>query len=349
MALTPLEAMNKVVENSVVDLRSNRVTTLANMQAANRFRTIKKTNIDWDVVVEGGGTAWVGIEAEDLTNNGEDNTVPANLRIGQYRLKHTFTISRTAIQEALTLAPTDLKNLFQEKLDTGILQLAKQMNDVIWNGDGTAAKGGVIGLNKVMDNTASYAGISTATMPKWVCPTLTNATPRALTRDLLLDFDYMEDLEEVNYNYISVNPSVAKTYTKVFDQLAGAGAIAYTPKSTGSTSVQNVELGHGDIYYKGSPIVKENKQQPGQMVFMDMSQIWLYTFDMATDPDVTSGISKTGDAEFGRIVSSMVNGMQVNMSELPSNVPTVKKFELFVVPQLRVRNRRAIQVIDKLL
>lgn len=347
MALTPLEAMNKVVENSVVDLRSNRVTTLANLQAKDRFRTIKKTNIDWDVVVEGGGTSWVGIEQEDLTNNGEDNTVPANLRIGQYRLKHTFTISRTAIQEALTLAPTDLKNLFQEKIDTGVLQLAKQINDVIWNGDGTAAKGGVIGLNKVMDNTYNYAGISPTTYTKWVCPTLTNATNRALNRDLLLDFDYMTDLEEVNYNYISVNPSVAKTYVKIFDAIAGGAAIPQ--KGLDSKGAPNIELGHGDIYYNGSPIVKENRQANNQMVFMDMSQVLLYTFDLSTDPDVTSGTSKTGDAEYGRIVSSMVNGMQVNMSELPSNIPTVKKFEMFTVPQLRVRNRRAIQVIDKLI
>lgn len=340
MALTPLEALNKVVENSVVDLRKTGATTLSTLMANNRLATTRKTNMDWDVVFDGTGTKVVGINDENTSTDGEDNTVPANLRIGNYRISHKFRVTRTEIQEASEIAPEDLKGLFDDKIQSGLNQMVRKLNEYIWTGDGTAATAGMIGLNKVLDGTYNYAGVNSATYPAWTAPKLTNATPRDLTRALLLKFDTMTYEEEVYYNYLTCKANMYEKYINVFDSIMGASAVANNTQSP--NGVKTVELGHGDAYYNGQPLVREKYAPDGSMIFMDIDGIQLVTFDDFTKPGMASA------DDLNRVVSSKVGGMNVNMFMHKSNIPNILQFEMYIIPQLKVKNRRVVQAIDKL-
>jgi hypothetical protein len=335
-SLTALEALNRVVEDTVVNLRLVGARTLANLYENGSIKTATKTTLDWDALAGGGGVAWESTD-QDGANTATDVTVPAKLFIGSHRIKDQFSVSRVALREAATLAPDDLKDLFGAHIRSGLTHILREINRVIWVGDGTPATGNVVGLNRVMDATFAYAGVDPAAYPEWQAVALTNATPRALTRDLLLDYEEAIINRETYYNSVVTSPSAAKNYTKLFDTIAGGSSVT---KMVDDKKQPAVDLGHGARYYNGLPIVEDPMCPAGQFTTLNLDEIFLYSFDVSTkvdDPDDDS-----------RIISSKTMGLNVHLSKLPSNNSAVHRFELFVIPQLQVKNRKAVQAIRNL-
>lgn len=348
MPLTPLQALNKVVENTVVDLRLTSARTIANLYNKGRVKSVRSTQINWDVVV---GGAAVAIEplTQDGADTATDNTVPANLTIGTHRVKYQFPISRVAIQEARERAPSDLVDLFGTTIRGGVIQLMRQMNQLIWNGSGTATSGNVIGLQKVLDNTYNYAGIDPVVYPDWKVPTLGNAgTARPLSKAIMNKFDKLVLNQETYYDYITCNPNVGESYANLWDSLAGGASLTTdpggTPSTVGNGAMKRIDLGHGYRNYNGMPIVEDPLSPDNQLVFMNTDDIDLITFDMGVDPNASGNVASS-DHDYSQVLSSKVNGMDVHIAQLPSNNSAVLRFEMFTVPQLRVRNRKSLMVI----
>lgn len=332
--LAPLEALNKVVDNEVANLRLVGARTLANLYNAGRVREYRKTTIDWDVDAGGGQVA-----IEPVTQNGQntltDTIIPAQLRIGRYRVKHQFPVSRVAIQEAKQVAPAALQDLFGGHVRRGLTHILRESNRLFFAGDGTAVNGEVVGISKVLDPAYNYAGINVTAFTNWKAVTLTNATARALTRDLLLDFDEAVMMNETSYNMIVCHPTTAKAYTKLFDNIAGGGGL---PTTEEPNSTKRVDLGHGGRYYSATPIVEDPMCPVGQFIAMDLADINVYGFSLANDPMPMSQYET-------RIVSNPSFGMPIHISELPSMNSAVRVFEMYCLPQVQVFNRKSVQGI----
>lgn len=334
MPLTPIEALNKVVEDRVAKAKLTGFRTLANLADKGRIQTIRKTNLDWDVEVGGAAAAW-----EAVTVNGSatatDDVVPANLRVGTHRVKHQFNISKIAMQEAASLAPEELANLLGAHTDRAVNAIMRKINIAIYQGDGTATFGNVIGLDKVADNTASYAGISPITYPSWQALRNTNATPRAFTRDIMLDVDQMVAENEAMYDFVVTTPATAKSYVKVFDTLAGNLAVMQ-PSDDGRT-LPSVDLGHSGRYYNGYAMVEDYQASASSIYLLNLMDITLHCFELGVNPE-----------GLGQHSINSSYGLPIHIAELPSSNSAVRTFEFFVLPQLQVYNRKSLIKIDQL-
>lgn len=337
MPLTSIEVLNKVVESRVAETRLTSATFLAQLYAGNRMATKSNTSIDWDVSVSGGGAAIEAVTA-DGANTPTDNTVAANLRIGRYRIKHQFSLSRVDMAEAASRAPEELQDLFNAHVDRGLTHLSRTTNNLLYTGDGTAASGEMVGLNKVGDNTFAYAGINPVTYPAWSALISTNATARPLTKNILLDHDQYVKENEASYDFILCSPSMGTAYNKLFDTIGGGSVLA---QNTGPNGLRNVELGYGVRTYMGRPIIEDPACPTGRLYFINMSDLTLFTFNLADSP------SPKAQPETA-IASTRAWGMNINVAELPSNNSAKRTFEMYVLPQLRLYNRKSLQLINQL-
>lgn len=338
MPISPLEALNKVFDDRVANLRLTSARTLMNLAERNRMATKEDTTINWDVDTGGGAVAIEAITS-DGADTATDNVVPAQVRIGNYRVKHQFRLSRVAIAEAAKRAPEELQNLFSQHVDRGITYISRQMNTLLYTGDGTAASGEVLGLSKVADDTFSYGGVSPTTYPAWKAlnfgnPT-TPGTARALTKNMFLDLDQKVKEQETFYDMIVTSPAVATSYNKLFDSLPGAGVEAIL---TNNGRFKNVDLGYGGRFYQGIPIVEDPLCPTGLIYFLNSADITLYSFRFGQSPDLSQQ----------ETISTSAYGLNWHISELPSNNSAVRKFEIFIIPQLRVFNRKSVIVLKDL-
>lgn len=331
-----MEALNRVIDDKVANLRLTSAKLLTALNEKNRTATRENTSIDWDIDVGGGGAAWESV-TQDGQDTSTDDVVPAQLRIGSYRVKHQFKVSKVAITEAASRAPEELKDLFGAHVTRGLTHITREVNRALYLADGTAAFGQMVGLNSVINNTSSYAGINPTTYTSWKSIVLGNGTARNLTKDLLLDLDEAVANNETMYDAIVMSPTTAKAYNKLFD-LQGANNTPIILTSDGR--FPEVDLGHGARYYNGYPIIEDPLCPNGIIYFMNSADITLFTFKMR------SGSAKP--SQYEEVVTNNVYGLNLHISELPSNNSAVRKFELFVLPQLRVFSRKSVMVIKDL-
>ena len=336
MALTPIEALNKVVENRVAIARLTGFRFLANLAEAGRIFPYYKTNIDWDVEVGGSTAAWEAVTANSA-GTGTADVVPANLRIGQYRLKHQFNISKISIQEAASVAPSDLTDLFGAHTDRALNILMRTLNTAIYLGDGTATYGQMIGLAKLADPTYAYAGVNPTTYPAWVPNALTNAgVGRALTRNLMLDLDEQMALKETMYDFVLTHPTTAKKYVQLFDTIAGESSV---PIREGEAGLKSVDLGHGGRYWNGYPLIEDNMAPVGTIHTFNLADLELKCFELSNSP----GANGVGGHKVNRSY-----GIPIHITELASANSAVRTFEFAIYPQLRLFNRKSYSLIGDL-
>ena len=331
--LTPLEALNKVVEARLAIAKLTGFRTLANLADAGRIRVATKTSLDWNVDVGGEAAVWERV-TQDGAETDSGQTVPAHLTLGTHRLKHQFSISKVAIQEAATLAPGELSDLLGEHTDRAVLAIMRKLNQALYAGDGTETHGNLIGMAAIADNTKSYAGIDPAVYPAWKALVNTNASNRAFSRDIMLDVDQLVAENESMYDLVITTPSVAKGYVKVFDTLAGAAALK---KADGTMGLPSVDLGHNGRYYNGYPIIEDPQATAGTIHLINTNDLDLFLFELAP-----------GNPGSAPHVVNRSYGIPIHIAPLPSNNSAVMRFEFFVMPQLRLFNRKSLTVINKL-
>lgn len=337
MPLTPIEVLSKIVEDRVATTAFTSASTLRALYAAGRTKTKTNTTIDWDVAMGNGATA-----IEPVTQDGADtatgDVVPANLRIGRYRIKHQFPISRIAIAEAATRAPGELQDLFNAHVDRGLNEMFRRVNTLIHTGDGTAASGEFIGLSAIANNSLNYAGINVATYPAWKALRLDGTpvgTARPLAKSLLLDLQEMLTMNESGFDLIVCSPNTAKKYNALYDGINGGIQV------NNALPNKQVDLGNGTRTYNGRPIIEDPQAANGIMWFLNSQDIDLFSFDMSTSPKPMS------QTEF-QVATVNAYGLNINIAELPSNNSAVRRFEIFTLPQMRVYNRKSVACISDL-
>jgi hypothetical protein len=337
MPLTPIETIAKAVEPSVANTRLTSAPFLLNLFARNAMRTKMDTSINWSVDI-GGGAATIEPLTADGANTLTDDAVPASLRVGRYRIKHQFPISRVDIEEAALLAPEDLANLFESQVQRGINYIARNLNQLLFTGTGLAANAEIAGLQLVKDAAVVYAGLSPVTYPKWQGIRNTNATARPLTTDLLLAIQQTIQENESYFDLIVTSPSMGTSYTKLF--ITAAGGFGLTPDEE-VNGLSRVELGMGGRYYQGIPIVEDVMCPAGTIYFINSADLNVYSFRFQS--------SAGGDmAQTAILDPSVTYGLNVHLAELPSNNSAVRKFELYTMPQFRVFNRKSVATLDQL-
>lgn len=337
MAYSSTAIIAKIIEESVPDLRLKNAAFLDWLSSNGRVMGGDHTDLYWNAIASGSTTA-----TASMSTAGSDQTtgdaVQASLSVGAYKIYHQFTVQLVDVLNAQTAGIGKLKALLQQNIQGGIIAMRRQLNTYLWTGDGTAATGNVVGINQVLNDTLTYAGINPTTYPSWVPITSKAGAPRALTRQILYGFSQLLEEQEVYHTALFCTPSMATTYNTLFDNVAGVNAIMLAQGDN------KTDLGFAMRAYNGVPLITDPQMSAGQLVGFNPNDLSLISLDL----------SGAGAGELNRlgmqnnltsITSADVGGLKINVAMLPQSNPGSLSFQLFVLPQLKVYNRRSVQGI----
>lgn len=351
MAYSSTAILKKLIEEIAPDLRLRNAKTLSYLNAMGQCKTATHDQMYWDVVVSGSTVAGAAMNVAG-TNQTVGDTVQATLQVGGFKFYHQFSVTRTDMVSARTAGVAQLKKLFKVHVDSGILELRRKVNAAIWTGDGTAASGGIIGMSTVLNPSVNYAGINSATYPLWNAPKdytpITGITPvppapRALTRSVLYNLTRVQQEQEVYSDVYFVSPTLAQNYQTLFDTIAGMYSIAGVEGAG-----RNTDLGYNVMSYQGAPVLTDPQMPNGLFCGFRADALELMTYDLSNADD--SELAGMGQKDnFETITSVDYDGLRINIALLPETNPGQVTFQMFVVPQLRVLNRRYVQAADALL
>jgi hypothetical protein len=337
MAYSSQAILAKIIEETVPDLRLKKAVFLDYLSSKGRVMKGDHTDLYWNAVASGSQTATAAMSVAG-TDQTTGDAVQAQLAIGNNKIYHQFSVSLIDMQNAKAAGVGKLKNLFGQNVSSGILALRRQLNTYLWTADGTAANAGIVGINSILNNALPYANINPATYPQWQAVVNTNATARALTRNILYDFSRVLDEQEVYHDALFCTPSMAQTYNVLFDNVAGINSVMEASNET------QVDLGFHKRAYNGVPLITDPQMTAGQLVGINPLDVTLYCMDLAdSDSGQLDNLSLKNN--LNSIASADVGGMTINVALLPQNNPALITFQMFVIPQLKVHNRRSIQGI----
>lgn len=337
MGYSPTAVLAKIIEEETPDLRLKSAVFLDYLSARGCVKKGTNTDLFWNAIASGSQTATAAMSVAGADQTTGD-AVQASLGIGAYKIYHQFTVSLVDMKNAQAAGVGKLKNLFKQNLTAGMLAIRRQLNTYLWTADGTAASAGVVGMSQVLDNSKPYANIDPAVYTQWKAITQTSATPRALTRNLLYDFSRTMEEQEVYHEALFCAPSMAQTYNQLFDNVAGINSVM------GRTDSSKVDLGFNSRAYNGVPLITDPQMPLGQMVGINTSDIDLISMDLA-DADQGQIAALGLKNNLSSISSAEVGGLCVNVALLPQSNPGLISFQILVLPQLRVHNRRSVQAI----
>lgn len=354
MALTPANVLAKIVEARVGKAKLTNATTLTTLLNNGRATTQTDTECNWTVDVGGETAAWEALTA-DGADTDQGNTVPAKVSFGTHRLKHQFTLSKVEINKALARAArgmyqgnvdpdgihnSPLSNLFGAEMDRAVNSIMQDLNLALWTADGSATFGNMTGLQTIIDAT-SYAGISGTTHPLWNAVTH-DIAGAALTRDDLRKLETKIRTSETAYDMVIAHPEVAEEYDALFEAVSAHEALAN--RREGENQFRRADLGFGGRFYNGYQITEDTKATPERFTLMNSGDIELMFLELENGQDEAQ--EEQGSMGIGKHVVTDAYGFPLHIAELPSNNSAARRFEFFVIPQLKVFARRGIQQLD---
>jgi hypothetical protein len=326
----PLNALNKVLDNTLVDLRTPSNVTLANLVNAGRaFTNPGEKYFNWDVTFGGADTNWTDYDAVSTISE-TSVTLPATIPDTQKRVYHRFKVDRTQVQNLARTAPGQLKNLMQRHLSDGIIEILRSLNRAIVN---PVSGSDIISLGAVLDDTAPYAGIAPAGVSaKWIPVVNKSGTERAFSRDLMLAFDAQVQTSGQFYDMVMMHPNMVLKYIKAYDNIAPAQSLV---NDTSPAPFKRIDLGYGQVTYNGMPIIQEPELPFGTIRYMRSDVVELYFRDL------TGGVGFALDAYRPTVVNNTL-GIPIHITEYYTGVPTVVEYEMWVMGQVVVRNRQGL-------
>jgi hypothetical protein len=335
MAYSSVQVLAKLIEEKAPDLRLKNAVFLDYLSAQGQVKRGDHTDLYWNAIATGSTAVGVPMTTAG-SSQATGDAVQATLGIGANKIYHQFDVSLVDLQNAKAAGVGKLKNLFMQNMKGGLIAIRRKMNTALWAGTGLAADGGIIGMQTVLDPTATYANINPTTYSQWVPIVTTAGAPRALTRPILQDYTRILEEQETYSDALFCTPLMGQTYSALFDNVAGINSVM-----TESAKVAMTDLGHLKRAYDGVPIITDPQMPNGQLVGIAPTDIEVLSMDLA---DADSGqIAALGlKNNLNSIASAEVGGMVVNVALLPQANPGIITFQMFVLPQLKVTNRRSV-------
>lgn len=331
MAVTPLEAMARVIEDVVenADTTALYAPTLKTLIDANQLVTKKTTSWNWDAKV-GGSSSGRKLVTTTGTATNQNVVRPATLGIGRHQIYTNFSVNLVDLTQALELAPDDVSQEIKVDVSDSIEDLLSDLNTLIYTGTGNDASAGVVGMGVIGDPAVPYATIDPATYPLWKPIVLGNGgTPRALTPALLRQVRTEMSKAAVSFDMVVCHPETSERYETVFaTDGVGAGHVTYT-ETDGSSQV---DLALGLRTYMGVPIIEDSKCPEGEIQFWTKAQAAVATFKLDTGNSQVPGSNLTS-----KTVEAW--GLNLHIGELPNPNSAIRVFEMYILPQFRYRNR----------
>lgn len=324
---TPTDTITLRTEPDISTLVKLNINTVAALLQAGRLRLTGQSQIRQAVNV--GGAAAVGeASTVDISTFSEDNVKLAYWDLGANRFRSSFTMTAAEYKNYLTNVELGGVNAGEDLLAFKSIsarrEILRKIGKAIFNGDGTAASGGIIGLEATLGST-TYAGINSATAGNelWVSRTLDGAD--GITRRSLDEFEatILSGDNPSNYDIVVMHPITATYYKSLFDQ-----SVVYQVMPG-----QPVDLGYGsNLMYNGRPVIQDSNAAVDAIHFINTDALKLFFFD-ASAPDNLFGAELELD------------GIPMYVYKLPSANPELAKFGVYAKAALALVDRSGFSSI----
>jgi hypothetical protein len=330
--LVPLDLLRNEIQAGIAETKIKQYPMLNSIRKESAYTT----SLDWPVSIGGAETYGRSTSQNPSTSTATDSNFQASLPIGSRVLEHKMTIDLTQATQALMIAPAALRNMYRAKIDAGMDALMKQLEQLIYTGDGTAASHGIVGLDVAMSNVVSgtpstdiYAGLDGVAYPGWSAFVSTAGSNRALSTALMRATASGQGKLGGTYNLILTTYDLADSMEALFESRLAVN-------QAGGTT----DLGFTGLSYQQRPVKKSVYCPSNNVYFLNTQDVILHSY--AIQPAISS-ITMPGGA------SEVVNAAGVNilMTRMPQLNPHSVDVILSVQPQLQVFNRHSIAALKK--
>jgi hypothetical protein len=331
--LPSLGAIALIIEEELATMPYRTSVMMSLLRKNDQFQK----EIKWDA--NAGGAQVSGRAAtSDPTTQATDNVIAASLPIGNYVIDHTFSIQDTDLVQLANLppqnAPAALRNLFQAHVQTAFDVIFPKLNQLLFTGTGASntTQLQVSGLAAVINNAVAYAGIDPATYPLWVAYVNDNAgTDRALSRELFSAVDVAIFNSGSRYDVCFTTANIAELYKALFNKIVDVQI---------NSPAMNVDIGSTGLAYNGAPILRDKDCPAEHFYLLDSSKIELRTFAQGSTLDTAAY------PQMAQVVQSQkIQGLNLLVSQLPRTNPQAIKYNISLMAQLKVHDRKAVSVI----
>jgi hypothetical protein len=323
MAIYTSGTINLSIEPKLAELDQLNCPMLGRISRYSTAQTAVKYNVN-----VAGATASTELVTADVTSTSADTIKPAQLPIGTYRVRSSFSINEVQIAEMASQGEAPLGNLINLSSEGAKREILQTLGAGIFLGTGSNY-GGVLGLGSLHSavtakkSTVAYAGLDPAVDAAWT--TLVSTTFGSLTKAKLRAFsaDYRQGTTTgvpATFTALVMNPATALIYAGAFD---GATVISANYTSP-------ADLGVRGLTFEGRPIVEDVSVPDGVIYFVNENDLRLYSFRQTNE----GGSQDRPEA-----------GLLIYAKEMPSDNPQEVKFALYGMFQLALMERRSVGVI----
>jgi hypothetical protein len=301
-------ALNLILENSNVkltDITYPTVSTITDRVPASQ------TEINWGINVGGTATRRKSVVA-DATSNDTAAKRPCKLPIGEFAIVHSFTLNLIQLEQAIARGATeDVRNLVATHINDGITEITRDFNSLMYTGTGSDADCAVVGMLTALKPSHNYATLNHA-----LWKSITTRAPATFSASVLYAHERALSEKGQTYTVIFANPKFVESYKNEFDSRR---------TFTGGDVSANVDLGLGDCYFNGRPIIPDSNCPEGLLIFVDGTKVQIRSYKVQ------------GDASVDRL--------RFKIAELGTRTAYGIEFEMGLIPQLVIRDRRGVSAI----
>lgn len=288
--------LNQIFAGAIANQLNNRSVLL---------KLLRKTvgsgkNIAFDVKVARGTTAGSYAEAAAITGDDNDTEVPAVLAWKRY--KSEFRVTGLAEAIAASSGPEAYTKLLGKAIEDATSNLANRIANHVY-GDGTGNSGlDLDGLDAIIANSGTYAGISRGTYATWRGNVQANSgTPRALTKELIQTAHRQVLVASgAPADVMVCNPAVYDKYEALFESI--------TRVNGGDT----YDIGAGNLAFRGVPLLRDPFAPAGKLYVLNMAS---FEFEQLPHVSEEGGIQLT-QAERTMVTDDGEVGLQVGVEVL---------------------------------
>ncbi|MBW4525106.1 MAG: phage major capsid protein [Phormidium tanganyikae FI6-MK23] len=322
--LAPLDLLRSEIQSGIAETKIKEYPLLNRVQKRDAYQTA----IHWPVSVGTGNTYGRATSETPNQNSTTDTNLQASLPIGSRVLEHKFSIDLTQATQALRIAPQALRNLYRGKLEAGMDALMKQLETLLYTGDGSNASHGIVGLNRAMSNavtgppaTNRYAEIDGVAFPGWTSHNETAGANRALTTDLLRAATTGQGKLGGNFDYVLTTFDLADAMEKIFETRLAVNRMG-----------GSFDLSFTGLTYKDREVHKSIYTPDRSIYFLNTSDLYLHTYALAPALSTMPG----GDSQ---VVNAQ--GLNILLTRMPQTNPHAIDMILSVQAQFQLQNRKS--------
>lgn len=308
-------------------------------------------NLTWDVEFENSGASTNSALTEGATVSvfGDDDVVPAVLQWGNYSESISLTGKARAIARAAG-SPSELEDLFGQKLERAIRRLTKNLARDLYVGPGTSERilglfgGSTLTTGSPLAATGTYAGIVRGTYAAWAGNVNSNGGAQRP-----LDVPLMRDMRRSIYDACGEMPDLIVCDSFQHEQygLTFGSERRYLQDVYLRGQKITLDGGYKALEFDGIPVIMDVNAPAGTMTFLNTNYVKFRQVPDAAD-DVNKsmglvGLHGTSEEQF----KSGETRMFARINPL-ARVGDAYNFQLILYPQLQVERCNANGLITDL-